>query len=100
MTEPRANLDKSSDAGRMGKAAKYLVSAVCIPATRGRRNGSTSIVDDEGVDLVFHLRDSTATLAVQVKASTKEDRKDQWSSYRLTAAELPVRIVERLEGLA
>ena len=29
---------------------------------------SASIVDDEGVDLVLRLRDSTATLAVQVKA--------------------------------
>jgi hypothetical protein len=66
--EPDAYLEKSLDAGRMGKAAEYLVAAVCILATRGRLNVSTSIVDDEGVDLVFHLRDSTATLAVQVKA--------------------------------
>ena len=39
----------------MGKAANYLVAAVCILAPRGRLNVSTSIVDDEGVDLVFHL---------------------------------------------
>jgi len=65
---PDDYLGKSPDAGRMGKAAEYLVAAVCILATRGRLNVSTSIVDDEGVDLVFHLRDSTATLAVQVKA--------------------------------
>ena len=46
---------QSPDAGRMGKAANYLVAAVCILAPRGRLNVSTSIVDDEGVDLVFHL---------------------------------------------
>lgn len=69
MTEPAdAYTSKSPDAGRMGKAAEYLVAAVCILATRGRLNVSTSIVDDEGIDLVFHLRESTATLAVQVKA--------------------------------
>jgi hypothetical protein len=65
---PDDYLANSPDAGRMGKAAEYLVAAVCILATRGRLNVSTSIVDDEGVDLVFHLRDSTPTLAVQVKA--------------------------------
>lgn len=166
---PDAYLSKSPDAGRMGKAAEYLVAAVCILATRGRLNVSTSIVDDEGVDLVFHLRDSTATLAVQVKArmtdgavvgkgrfqaqvrestfrarpdldvlfvlvddvngatrtawlvpsadfdglhgkpttkgglrfsaSIKEGGVDQWSPYRLTASELPRRIVKRLKAL-
>jgi hypothetical protein len=29
---------------------------------------STSLVDDDGVDLVFHRRGHTATLSVQVKA--------------------------------
>ena len=166
---PDAYLSKSPEAGRMGKAAEYLVAAVCILATRGRLNVSTSIVDDEGVDLVFHLRDSTATLAVQVKArmadgavvaqgrfqaqvrkstfrvrdnldvlfvlvdnvngaistswlvpsadfeqlhgkptikgglrfaaSISECAKDKWSQYRLTASGLPVKIMERLEGL-
>lgn len=61
-------LDKSPDAGRMGKAAEYLVAAFCILATRGQLNVSTSMVDDEGVDLVFHRRGGLATLAVQVKA--------------------------------
>ncbi|MDJ0345040.1 hypothetical protein QMK19_14285 [Streptomyces sp. H10-C2] len=60
--------DKSPAAGRMGKAAEYLVAAACILATGGELNVSTSLVDDEGVDLVFHRRGSTATLAVQVKA--------------------------------
>ena len=63
-----AYLDKSASAGRMGKAVEYLVAAACILSTRGELNVSTSMVDDEGVDLVFHRRDSSATLAVQVKA--------------------------------
>lgn len=44
------------------------MAAVCILATSGELNVSTSIVDDEGVDLVFHRRGGSATLAVQVKA--------------------------------
>ncbi|EYT62993.1 hypothetical protein H483_0109185 [Dietzia sp. UCD-THP] len=59
---------KSPDAGRMGKAAELLVAATCILQSRARINVSTSIIDDEGVDLVFHLREHAATLAVQVKA--------------------------------
>lgn len=54
--------------GRMGKAAEYLVAATCILASRGELNVSTSLVDDEGVDLVFNRRNSSAMLAVQVKA--------------------------------
>ncbi|HEX5401251.1 MAG TPA: hypothetical protein VFX16_03000 [Pseudonocardiaceae bacterium] len=61
-------LDKSPAAGRMGKAAELLIAASCILATRGELNVSTSLIDDEGVDLVFHRRGSSATLAVQVKA--------------------------------
>jgi len=59
---------KSPDSGRMGKAAEYLVAAVRVLGARGQLNVSTSLVDDEGVYRVFHRRDSTATLAVQVKA--------------------------------
>lgn len=59
---------KSPDSGRMGKAAELLVAASCILQSRAKLNVSTSIIDDEGVDLVFHLREHTATLAVQVKA--------------------------------
>lgn len=40
--------DKSPSAGRMGTAAEYLVAAVCMLATRGEVNVSTSLVDDEG----------------------------------------------------
>src|SRR3954447_2013838 len=52
----------------MGKAAELLVAASAILATRGELNVSTSLVDDDGVDLVFHRRGHTATLAVQIKA--------------------------------
>jgi hypothetical protein len=153
----------------MGKAAEYLVAAACILSTRGELNVSTSIVDDEGVDLVFHRRDHSATLAVQVKsrmsdsdgvkkqrfeaeiraqtfrpradldmlfvavdiergavlqawlvpsveyrakfdapsktslfkfsASMKEDTKDQWVGYRLTAAQLAPAILARVGAL-
>jgi len=66
---------KSADAGRMGKAAEHLVAAFCILATRGALNVSTSLVDDEGIDLVFHRRGSTATLAVQVKARMSDSKR-------------------------
>lgn len=39
----------------------------------------------------------TSKGGLQFSASTKEGSEDQWSPYRLTAAELPARIVERLE---
>ncbi|MEV4271685.1 MULTISPECIES: hypothetical protein [Micromonospora] len=66
---------KSADASRMGKAAEHLVAAFCILATRGLLNVSTALVDDEGVDLVFHRRNSTATLAVQVKARMSDSKR-------------------------
>ncbi len=68
-------LDKSPDAGRMGKAVEHLVAASCIIATRGRLNVSTSLIDDEGVDLVFHRRNSSATLAVQVKSRMSDSKR-------------------------
>jgi hypothetical protein len=65
----------------MGKAVEYLIAASCILATRGELNVSTSIVDDEGVDLVFHRRDSTATLAVQVKARMSDSKRVASGSF-------------------
>lgn len=55
-------------ASRLGKAVEYLVAASCVLASDGQLNVSTSMVDDEGVDLVFHRSDHVATLAVQVKS--------------------------------
>jgi hypothetical protein len=72
---------KSADAGRMGKAAEFLVAAFCILATRGALNVSTSLLDDEGVDLVFHRRGSTATLAVQVKARMSDSKRVQSDGF-------------------
>jgi hypothetical protein len=56
---------KSPDASRIGTAVEYLVAATCILASRGELNVSTALVDDEGVDLVFHRRGASATLAVR-----------------------------------
>ncbi|OLT04001.1 hypothetical protein BJF77_17460 [Kocuria sp. CNJ-770] len=75
-------LEKSPNAARMGKAAEYLVSAFCILVTQGQLNVSTSMVDDEGVDLVFHQRGSTATLAVQVKARMLSSTLAQRGSFQ------------------
>ncbi|MDO0929941.1 hypothetical protein QQY24_33160 [Streptomyces sp. TG1A-8] len=169
MGDAEEYLEKSSAAARMGKAVEYLVAASAILATGGELNVSTSLVDDEGVDLVFHRRRSSTTLAVQVKArmstgtqvqqgrlmafvrsqtfqprfdldmlfvavdvergaimtawlipsavfaemvtepnskgrfrfsaSMKPDSKDRWTPFRLTAAELPKRILARLAEL-
>lgn len=53
------------------------MAASCILATRGDLNVSTSLVDDEGVDLVFHRRGSSTTLAVQVKARMSTSKRVQ-----------------------
>ena len=66
---------KHTQSARMGKAVEHLVAASCILASRARLNVSTSLVDDEGVDLVFHHRDGTATLAVQVKARMSDSKR-------------------------
>lgn len=66
---------KNADSGRMGKAVEHLVAASCILVSRARLNVSTSLVDDEGVDLVFHRRGGTATLAVQVKARMSDSKR-------------------------
>lgn len=67
--------EKSPAAGRMGKAAELLVASACMLSSRGELNAATSLVDDEGVDLVFNRRGSSATLAVQVKARTSESKR-------------------------
>jgi len=59
---------ENRDSARMGKAVEYLVAATCILTSGFELNASTSLVDDEGVDLVFHRRDQPTTLAVQVKS--------------------------------
>lgn len=41
----------------------------------------------------------TSKGGLRFSASTKEGTRDQWSPYRLSPAELPLKIVERLEVL-
>lgn len=64
--------ERDAASSRIGTAAEYLVAASAILASEARLNVSTSLVGDEGVDLVFHRRGGTATLAVQVKARTTD----------------------------
>lgn len=64
---------KHADAARKGKAVEHLVAASCILASGGELNASTSLVDDEGVDIVFHRRGRSRTLAVQVKSRFDEE---------------------------
>ncbi len=59
---------KHADAARKGAAVEYLIAASCMLASGFQLNVSTNLVDDEGVDLVFHRRDGSATLAVQIKS--------------------------------
>jgi hypothetical protein len=56
------------DSARKGKAVEHLIAASSMISSDFELNVSTSLVDDEGVDLVFHRRDSSVTLAVQVKS--------------------------------
>lgn len=46
-----------------------LVASSCILASDGQLNVATSLVDDEGVDLVFFRKAGGASLSVQVKAT-------------------------------
>lgn len=50
------------------RAVVQLVAASCTIASGGELNASTSLVDDDDADLVFHRRGSSVTLAVQVKS--------------------------------
>jgi len=59
---------RNDDAARKGTAVEYLIAASCMLASDFKLNVSTNPMDDEGVDLVFHRRDSPATLAVQIKS--------------------------------
>lgn len=57
-----------ADSGRKGKAVEHLIAAFCVLGSDGELNAWTSLVDDEGVDLVFQRREQPETLSVQVKA--------------------------------
>lgn len=59
---------RHEDASRKGAAVEHLIAASCMLASDFELNVSTSLVDDEGVDLVFHRRQGSAMLGVQVKS--------------------------------
>jgi len=56
-----------SSSSRKGKAVEHLVAAYCVLGSKGELNAWTSVVDDEGVDLVFQQRERSETISVQVK---------------------------------
>jgi hypothetical protein len=56
-----------ADSGRKGKAVEHLVAALCVLGSDGELNAWTSLVDDEGVDLVVQRREKSETLALQIK---------------------------------
>jgi uncharacterized protein GlcG (DUF336 family) len=56
------------DSARKGTAVEHLIAATCMLASDFELNVSTNLVDDERVDLVFHKRESSTVLAVQIKS--------------------------------
>jgi hypothetical protein len=74
----------NANAARIGKAVEHLVAASAILASGAELNVSTSLVDDEGVDLVFHRRGGVATLAVQVKARTTASKRVASGGFQAT----------------
>jgi hypothetical protein len=59
---------KHVDSGRKGKAVEHLIAALCVLGSDGELNAWTSLVDDEGVDLVIQRRNRPETLSLQIKA--------------------------------
>ena len=53
---------------RRGIASESLVASMCVLGSDGELNVATSLVDDEGVDLVFYRSAGEPTLSVQVKS--------------------------------
>ena len=54
---------------RKGIAVESLVTALCVLGSDGELNAATSLVDDEGVDLVLFRVAGGATMSLQVKAT-------------------------------
>ncbi len=64
----KVETEESRGSSWKGRAVEWLLAAQCILASNGRLNVSTAMVDDEGVDLVFNIKGTPKTLAVQVKS--------------------------------
>lgn len=62
---------------RVGKAVEAVLGASIVLVSEGELNVSTSLVDDEGVDLVFNRQGESNTLAVQVKSRTTDSKRVQ-----------------------
>lgn len=76
------------DSARKGTAVEHLIAATCMLASDFELNVSTSLVDDEGVDLVFHRRERSTTLAVQIKSRS-------WSATTMRARQRFIAQVSR-----
>ena len=66
--------NKSRGSSWKGRAVEWLIAAQCILVSDGRLNVSTAMVDDEGIDLVFNMKGTPKTLAVQVKSRFASSR--------------------------
>lgn len=60
--------DGQTEGEAQGIAAESLVASMCVLGSDGELNVATSLVDDEGVDLVFYRSTGGPTLSVQVKS--------------------------------
>jgi tetratricopeptide (TPR) repeat protein len=80
LTVPSPRPVANQDSARKGTAVEHLIAAHCMLASDFELNVSTTLVDDEGVDLVFHRRGQAATLAVQVKSRS-------WSTSMMQRSE-------------
>jgi tetratricopeptide (TPR) repeat protein len=59
---------RNEDSARKGAAVEHLIAASLMLESGFELNVSTNLVDDEGVDLVFHRRQDSTMLAVQIKS--------------------------------
>ncbi len=62
------------DSSRMGDAVEHILAATCILRSRAQLNVPTSLVGDEGADLVFHRRGGMATNAAWVKSRMRDSK--------------------------
>lgn len=88
LSPPEDSAASDHDSARKGTAVEHLIAATCMLASAFELNVSTSLVDDEGVDLVFHRRERSTTLAVQIKSRS-------WSAATMRARQRFIAQVRR-----